>query len=399
MNISDQDDYTGFMYICEQQHQNCARILVDAHINGAICIDVDKVNHDGKSACQIAKEKNNPTILSIIQVLDKNTSYTMPLACDTSKDRPKKSARNRTKAHADNKRKRMNMSAIRRALREAYLSDEEDAGTNNESNKASTSEMADLMKVVREAATDIRQIYKEQEINEQEAKKEVEKIQNEIETGKREGKSSKTKHGSRSGKSKRRETIDLKVPADPKVKKNSPFVHPPPNPRFVHPRQMALPRPPQTVRDDSFIHPPPSNFIHPPPKGVSVDGIRLQTNDGGRRIVLSDTSNYDKTLASKPKPAQKQTSVFKGPSGIKAHSLPLSINGRQNRLAVRLPNRKIWSSLDQSNVELGHSSHPPNDDGLQLPPLKECFNPRGASENSVKHIDRGMWKIIESYRT
>lgn len=393
MNIEDFDGYTGFMHACALGNQNVVRFLVDAHVKRAICLDVEKVNNDGKSAFQIVQEKNNTMLLSIIQVLDKHRSYTKPLDCDIVQERPKKSARERKKTHDNNKKKRMNLSAIRRALKEAYMSDEEDVDINSENKKASTSEMADLMKVVREAATDIRQIYKEQEINDKEAQKEAKKIHEEIQTSKRERKTGKTKKASR------RDMIDLRVP-NPQVKNNSPFVHPPPNPRFVHPRQMALPRPPQTVRDDSFIHPPPSGvFIHPPPKGVSIDGIRLQTNDGGRRIVLSDTSNYDKTLASKPKPAAKHNSVFKGPSGIKANSLPLSINGRQNRLAVRLPNRKIWSSLDQSNVELGHSSRPSNDEDLQLPPLKECFNPRAASDNPVKNIDRGMWKIIESYKT
>ena len=375
VNYSDEDGYTGFMYVCESGNKSVVKILVDAHIKRKICLDLDKPNNNGKTALQMATGKHISSLSTILNGVENHKNYTKPVLCaqDYYDSKAGKTTRSRKKPSSN---KRLSMSAIRRALKEAYLSDDEDEIDQNSSDKNG---MTDLVKVVRECATDIRQIYHDQEISESKAKIQMSKVQ--ANHHQKENGIQLYEHDQTGKKTSRKVQVDKRqVHGKHFHSKNKIDIQEPPI-RIIRPLK---------VHDDHV-----SNGIH-------VEGLKLTTNrsDGGRKIILSDTSNYDKNFAVKPSTSPSYSDMTRRRvRGVQtSSSLPLSITGRQNKLATKLPNRKIWSSLDETEYEWEPAPWSTSGPSLQLPPLKECYQNRGKNENPVENLDRDMWKILQSYK-
>ncbi|XP_052075767.1 uncharacterized protein LOC127713694 [Mytilus californianus] len=395
VNITDNDGFTGFMYACETGNKNLVKLLVDAHLKRQICLDLSKINCDGKTALQIVEERHDSGLFSIVNDAYGHKSYTKPVSSVSDDNDFRlfdkvKSKKLKSKQNVGRSGQRMSMSAIRRALKEAYLSDDEDDGVEENYSKDKNG-ITDLVKVVRECATDLRQIYHEQEKSQKEAKKEVKKIQlarnKAIPENHGRNEKSITEMLSRPGKQGRtRKNYNDHFTVETTSTRNSEYYDMTNETRTIDTQRTGR------KERATKVH------FHPAPKGINIDSITVSTKraEGERGIVLSDTSNYDKKLAVKPKPKYNRDDMYRRVSGVPSSSLPLSVSGKQNKYASRLPNRKIWSSLEQGNVALPSSSRPSS--RTFLPPLKEGFQTRRAKENPVKMHDKGMWKIMQGYK-
>ncbi|CAG2194170.1 KANK [Mytilus edulis] len=395
VNITDNDGFTGFMYACETGNKNLVKLLVDAHLKRQISLDLSKINCDGKTALQIVKERHDSGLFAIVNDAYGHKSYTKPVSCVSDDNDFRlfdkvKSKKLKSKQNAGRSGQRMSMSAIRRALKEAYMSDEEDDVV-EENHSKDKNGITDLVKVVRECATDLRQIYHEQEKNQKGGQKGSKKIQQTrnkpVPENHGRNEQSITDMLTTPGKKRRkRKTYNDQFTVETASTRESDSYDMTNETRTINTHRAG--RKERTTK----VH------FHPAPKGINIDSITVSTKreEGERKIVLSDTSNYDKKLAVKPKPKYNRDDMYRRVNGMPSSSLPLSVSGTQNKYASRLPNRKIWSSLEQGNVALPSISRPSS--RTFLPPLKEGFQARRAKENPVKIHDKGMWKIMQGYK-
>lgn len=384
VNHSDEDGYTGFMYAAESGSNTLVTILVDAHIKRQICLDIDKRNIDGKTAWQLANENHHTSLLTVFNRVDNHKQYTKPVLCVPENQNTEFFVKHsdRGEALGFNSRKsrhrneRLNLSAIRRAIKEAYLSDDEDENKNGDTNG-----ITDLVKVVRECATDIRQIYHEQEITENKEKIEEKKVQ---------AKTQRVNRVKSCNEDQKDAHADIKVKSDKKQTHEK-------NCHKGNKQKASLSVEDQPIRMMRSLNLQDGRSR----KDIQVEGLKISTkrSDGGRRIVLSDTSNYDKQFAITSSTRQSYNDVTHRRVRGASSTLPLSIAGKQNKLATKLPYRKVWSSLEQNQLTFEPLLTSNSRHNLQLPPLKECFQTRGPKENPVKSLDRDMWKILQSYKS